>query len=251
MLKFKFDVKKSNNREANESTISIWNLKESSRTILQEKGLEVILKAGYIDGISQIVRSDIERTNITHPAVDWIVELELADGAAAMKSRRINKSFRGPQQPGAILKQAAEALGLDPGNLNEQIRTNGARSVLKEWLSGNVLSGKASDVLDEIASSMGLNYSVQDKKLQFLPKNGALSTPAIKVSLETGMVGSPQIGEDGTITVKSLLDPRMVPGQKIDVESLVVSGDFVVANVHHFGDTWGPEWTTEVEAKVQ
>lgn len=247
VLKMRFDITKTNNREANKAELVIWNLKETSRTKLQERDLEVIIEAGYVDSIEQIFRGDTQRTVIAKEAVDWVVSIELGDGTKELKSKRINESFRGPQKPGQILKKAAEALGLDIGNLEDQIKKDGSRSVLKELISGYVMSGKASDVMDEIASSMGLNYSVQDKKLQVLPKGGWLPNPSIKLSAETGLIGSPQIGEKGGVTAASLLDPRMVPGQLVRVESEVIKGTFVVQKAHHVGDTWGNEWTTEME----
>jgi hypothetical protein len=245
MLKMRFDITKTNNREANSAELAIWNLKEESRTLLQPKGLEVIIKAGYVDSIAQIFKADSSRTVNSKELTDWITTIEFE--VKELKSKRINKSLRGPQKAGTILQEAADALGLDIGNVKDQIRSDGARSVLKEFVSGVVLSGKASDVMDEVASSLGLNYSVQDKKLQVLPKNGVLPGPAIDLSVETGMIGSPQIGEKGTVTTATLLDPRMVPGRRVKLDSLVVSGEFKVQKVHHVGDTWGAEWTSELE----
>lgn len=247
VLRIRFDVTKTNNREANKGELAIWNLKETSRTKLQEKDLEVVIKAGYVDSIAQISKSDIQRTIISKEATDWITTIELGDGTKELKKKRINYSARGPQKPGAMLKKAAEALGLDVGNLDEQVKKDGERSVLVELISGYVMSGKASDALDEIASSMGLNFSVQDKKLQFAPKGGHIKTPPLDLSYETGMLGSPQIGEKGAITVASLLDSRMVPLQRVKVNSSVVNGTFIIQKVHHVGDTWGAEWTTGLE----
>ena len=154
ILKMRFDIVSTNNREANKAELAIWNLKESSRTKLQEKNLEVIIKAGYVDSISQIFKGDTQRTVIEKEAVDWIATIELGDGAKELKNARINKSFRGPQKPGAILKELADAVGLDIGNLEEQIKQDGARSVLHEFINGIALSGKWSDKMDDVASSM-------------------------------------------------------------------------------------------------
>ena len=245
ILKMRFDITKTNNRAFNSAELAIWNLKLESRTLLQPKGLEVIIRAGYVDSLAQIWKGDSARTVNAKDITDWITTIEFED--KELKSKRINKSLRAPQDSGTILKELTDALGLDIGNVKEQIRSNGARSVLKQFVSGVVLSGKVADLMDEYASSMGLNYSVQDKKLQVLPKNGVLPGPAIDLSAETGMLGSPQIGEKGTLTTDTLLDPRMVPGRRVKIDSLVVSGEFKVQKVRHVGDTWGAEWTTELE----
>lgn len=247
LLKLTFDVEKTADRSANTASLAVWNLAETTRSWFQEKGLEVIIEAGYVDERNQIFKGDIESTLITRPSVDWIVQLELGDGSQALKSARINESLRGPQKLGKVLEKAANALGLDVGNLKEQVRTDGARSVLKQLLNNIILSGKASDVLDEISSAAGLTYSIQDKSLQFVAKGGSVSGPAIELNDSRGLIGSPEVGEKGVVTAKSLLNGRIKPGVRIDLESLLLDGEYIVQKVKHSGDTWGNDWHTEME----
>lgn len=246
ILKIRFDITKTNNREPNKAELSIWNLQEQNRAKLQEKDLEVIIEAGYLEERNQIFKGDIETTTIGRSSVDWITTLELGDGSKQMQSSRINQSFRGPQTPGEMLKKVASALGLDTGNLNEKA---GGISVLKEFIQNVILSGKVTDVIDDIASSMGLNFSVQDKSLQFLSKGEVLPGPEIPLQAATGLIGSPSVGEKGVVTAVSLLNGRYKPGVGMRIKSLVVSGSFVVQKVQHVGDTWGDEWTTNLELK--
>lgn len=255
ILKMRFDITKTNSKDPNSAEISIWNLNSESRSALQEKGLEVVIEAGYADEVNQVFKGDLEEATITKGSVNWITSLELGDGSKQMGSARINDSFRGPQSMGQMIKKAAESLGLDIGNLDEKIRTDGNRSVLKTLISGAVLSGKSSDVLDKLAAAAGLNFSVQDKKLQFLGKDASgkdevLPGPAIQINAENGMLGSPQVGEAGVVSVTTLLNGRIIPGRRLTIKSLLVNGDFVARKAQHVGDTWGPEWVTNVvEAK--
>ena len=247
ILAMRFDITKTNNREANKCELKIWNLKKESRAKLQEKGLEVVIEAGYIDEINQIFKGDLENATTGRDAVNWLTTVELGDGSRQMKSSRINESLRGPQSIGRMLKKVADTLGLNPGNLQEKVDSNGARSVLKQLLNTVVLSGKSIDVLDEIASSMGLNISVQDKALQFLAKGEALAGPAVPISAATGLLGSPEVGENGVVSAVSLLNGRFKPGSKVSIDSRVVAGDFIAQKVQHVGHTWGEEWTTGLE----
>ncbi len=246
VLKMRFDITKTNNREPNKAELKIWNLSPGSRSKLQAKDLEVVIQAGYVTGRAQIFKGDLETARTEKTSVDWITTLELGDGTKQMRKSRINKSFRGGQSAGQMLKVAAEALGLDTGNLKEKVASDGARSVLKQFV-GLVLSGKATDVLDDVASAMGLTYSVQDKSLQFLSRGEAVKGPAIKLNPATGLVGSPDVGEKGVVTASSLLNGRIRPGSKIDLTSLVVTGSFVCQKVQHVGDTWGAEWGSNIE----
>ena len=247
LLQVKFDVVKTAGKDPNKGKLAIWNLTEANRARLQEKGLEVIIEAGYLSGVEQIFKGDIDQSTITRDAVNWVVELELGDGSKAIKSARINESARGPQTPGAMLKKAAEALGLDPGNLNDKVSADGARSILKELVSGYVLSGNASEVLDEVASSLGLRFSVQDKRLQFLAPGEALSDPAVKLNAGTGLLGSPSVGEKGVVTAVSLLNGRVKPGRLVELDSVLLSGEYVTKKVQHRGETWGSAWSTTIE----
>lgn len=251
ILAMRFDITKTNNREPNKCELTVWNLKAESRAKLQEEGLEVIIQAGYVDEINQIFKGDLESATTGRDAVNWITMLELGDGSKRMKSSRINESFRGGQPVGQMLKRVAETLGLDPGNLQEKVDSDGARSVLKELINMVVLSGKSMDVLDEIASSMGLNVSVQDKALQFLAKGEVLAGPAINLSASTGMLGSPEVGEKGVVSAMSLLNGRFKPGGPVSIDSRVISGDFVAQKVQHVGHTWGDEWTSGLELNPQ
>lgn len=247
LLRMRFDVTKTNNREPNTAKLTIWNLAEDSRSKLQSEDLEVIIEAGYVDELVQIFKGDLETATTTKESVNWMTELELGDGSTLMQSSRINEGFRGGQAPGAILKKAAAALGLDAGNIDEKVSADGARSVLKQFINNVILSGKTTDVLDEVAASLGLNYSVQDKSLQLLAKGESLSDPAVPLSVKTGLIGSPKIGEKGVISVESLMNGVMKPGRKIDLDSVALSGAYIAQKVQHVGDTWGPEWITAME----
>lgn len=251
VLAVKFDIDRDDGRSGNKAKLTIWNLTETNRTILQKKGLEVTIEAGYVDEIVQLFKGDIDTTTIERDAVNWMTTVELTDGGRAMKSARINESFRGGQPIGQMLKKAASALGLDVGNLEEKVSTDGARSVLKELVSSVVLSGNAADVVEELAESMGLKFSVQDKRLQFLGKGESLPGPAVKLSAATGLLGSPSIGEKGVIKIRSLLNGRVSPGRKIELESVITSGTLIARKVSHSGATWGSDWTTNIEAVVE
>lgn len=251
VLAMDFNISKGDARNANKAQLKIWNLTKEQRVQLQEKGLEVIIEAGYVQEIKQIFKGDIDKSLITRDAVNWVTNLELLDGGAATKTARINESLRGGQPVGQILKKAAEAMGLDVGNLADKVSSDGGRSVLKELVSGIVLSGKADDVLDEISSSLGLKYSIQDKQLQFLAKGEATKDPPVILNAGTGLLGSPSVGEKGTITATSLLNGLIKPGRRVTLSSSVVDGTFVASKVKHRGQTWGDAWTTEVEMLPQ
>lgn len=249
VLAIKFSIEKTLSSGPNKGALTIYNLSEANRTRLQEKGLEVTIEAGYVDEVVQICKMDIEHTAITRDAVNWVTEVELVDGGAARKKSRTNVSFRGGQSIGSMLGKAVEGFGdaLGLGNLKEKIASGGGRSALKEFISGFVLSGKTDDIVDKLAASMGLKFSVQDKEMLFLGKGEVIPGPPVLLDLTAGLIGSPSVGEKGVVTAKSLLNGRIRPGRRVLLSSLTVSGDYYADKVKHSGETWGDDWTTEVE----
>lgn len=244
-LAAKFNIQRNDDREKNKAKLTLYNLAERTRSKFQERNLDVAIEAGYVEQISQIFKGYVHATTITRSEVDWITEVEMADGR--VNAKRINQSFRGPQSVGQMLKKAAESMGLDIGNLQEKVSADGGRSVLKEFVSGFVLSGKAEDVLDNLSDSLGLKMSVQDGKLQFLGKSEFLPGPSVPLSAGEGLIGSPSVGEKGVIKFRCLLNGRIVPGRLIELYSAVANGEIIARKVRHTGSTWGAEWTTEVE----
>jgi len=75
---------------------------------------------------------------------------------------------------------------------------------------------------------------------------------------DTGLIGSPERSDDIEETqsgerkrlgwrVKSLLNPQIRPGDRLQIKSAEVDGVFRAENVNHFGDTEGGDWYTEAE----
>lgn len=247
-LAAKFSVLKTDNREKNKARLTLFNLAERTRAKLQERRLPVEIEAGYVEEISRIFKGSIHSTTISRTETEWVTEVEMTDGGKAGTSARINESFRGTQSVGQMLKKAAASLGLDAGNLDEKVSLDGARSILKEFVSGFVLSGSAEDVVDKLAESMGLKFSIQDGSSQFLGKGEVLPGPPVFLTAGTGLIGSPSVGEKGVVKLRCLLNGLILPGRLIEVDSAVVSAELVTKQVRHTGATWGSDWTTQVEA---
>ena len=114
---------------------------------------------------------------------------------------------------------------------------------------GIVVEGKVSKLLDKYVSGAGYQWSIQDGVLQVLaPSETTLETVYV-LNAASGLIGSPEKGEDGTVKAVSLLQGGIRPGRRIQLDSAMVQGTFKIERVIHHGDTWGKDWYTEVEAK--
>lgn len=257
LLGVAFNIKRTLNREPNKGTITILNLSKDSRSKLAVEGkLPVTLRAGHLnDKASLIYQGDVRFSNIVNDGVQWITSFETGDGSRTYKTARINKSLKNPTT-GDLLRECGrvlEANGIGLGNLQSKIDEGGVVPTLIDFFGGVVLSGKVVDVMTQVCTSLGYEWSIQDEQIQILrPDEKLSSSPAqiLVVSPSTGLIGSPQLGKKSLVNFRMLVDGRARPGKTIRLESdQFPSGDLRVERVNHIGDTWGNDWYSDIEAK--
>lgn len=254
LLRVQFKVTRSLKREPNTANVSIYNLNPDNRAALQNKGIATIIEAGYADNISQIFSGVLEFGSTTKNGPDFITTVQTSDGGDKYRSARINTSLKGPVKIESVLRTAGEALGLNLGNLKEKIASGSLRSSLQEITSGAVLSGKAEKIFTKVAKKMGYGWSVQDGQIQLLGPNEVIANAdAVLLTATngrtTGLVGSPEPGENGIVKARSLLQPDLMPGRRVKLESREIDGFYRAEKVVFTGDTWGGDWYSDIEAK--
>lgn len=251
-LRVKFKIVRSSQKEPNNADIDIYNLKRESRAAVSEKGLVVNLEAGYYENTAQIFLGTVEHATHVLNGRDWITKLQADDSGQAYKSSRINVSLAGPAQIGDVLQAAADALGVDAGNVAEKVSAGSIRGALSEFTNGIVLSGKTEQQLDKVLKSMGYSWSIQAGQLQVLGPDETVGDQAFLLTSETGLIGVPEAGEDGLVKARGLLQPEILPGKQVElvtVGSESLNGVYRVEKVTFVGDTWGSEWYVDIEGK--
>lgn len=251
MLKAEINVVLSSGKDPNSANVTIYNLSDKTRKELQKEKIKLLIEVGYVNNISKIFEGDITFSQSKYTETEWITSVQCGDGVQKFKSARINKSFKGPIKVGEVLKEAAKELGFNIDSIQEQIKNGSIRGALTEFANGIVLSGKGEQQLDKILKSMGYSWSIQSGQLQLLGPKDTVNNDAILLNHETGMIGSPEIGEKGFIKVRSLIQPNLLPGNKIKIESKnnEIDGFFRVEKSTFSCDTWGDNWYVDLEAK--
>lgn len=247
-LRVAFKVEKSLDRNPNKADIQIWNLNENHRKTLQKKQ-QIIVEAGYVSTMQLLFSGDITFVNHVREGADWVTTIQNGDGSNQFASSQMNVSFAPGAQMEAVLKSAAEAMGVGLGNAMEKFGAGGFRKGITEFTRGIVTSGMTKDVLDRLASTTGFTWSIQDGELQILGPGDTTTEELVSLTKDSGLIGSPEVGEDGVVKAKSLLQGTIRPGRKIRIQSLMMDGFFRVEKVTHSGDTWGSDWYSELEAK--
>lgn len=252
-LDINFEVQKSVEREPNTAKIQVYNLSPHRRAQVREtEDLTVKLEAGYVGQTSVLFEGDVRTADSVPDGVDVIITLECEDGGTAYRATRVNRSFEAGTSVQTVLRAAAEAMGVGDGNLREVSQTVELEGGGTMYPEGTVLSGRACDEVDRIARSCGLTWSVQNGVLQFRRGSQPLETTAIRLTPNTGLIGSPsrvtetQGQRHGLVDAMALLIPGLYPARKVVLESREVEGQFQVHRVKHIGDSAGADWFAEL-----
>lgn len=245
-LRVFFSIEKTPNRDPNRAEVSVYNLNAVHRKTLQEK-LPLILQAGYVGNKQQIFFGDISFIDSRREGSNWVTTIEAGDGQKNYSSKRMSVSFGPGTTLQQLLIQAATALQILPGNSITKFGTP-LRGLIA-FKKGVSVVGRVSRILDKYVTSAGYQWSIQDGQLQVLSPDETLVESVTILNKATGLIGSPEQGEDGTVKARSLLQPAIVPGGRVILESEMVKGTFKAEQVSYIGDTWGPDWYTEFEGK--
>lgn len=264
-MRVTFKTKKTLGKEPNTAEVTVYNLSEQTRAELQDKNLRVTLQAGYADTLATIFIGDSRDIDSETDGPTWQTAIELGDGERAYKHARTSRSFRGGVKVNDILRRIADDLGLG-GSIN------GAESLRsKQFVSGYVAHGKSAKELDRLLRGFGFEWSIQDGDLQILKPDEPTSESIISLDSSSGLIGSPTLNtpEGGVVTsvdpfkarvtstrvkgkptlkARSLLQPEIKCGRKIDVDSITgIRGRFKITSVEHSGDTSGGDWYSDFE----
>lgn len=248
-----FDISKSlSPKTPNTAELKIWNLNAAHRKQLQEaERVFVSIEAGYESGTSLLFRGDLRDVVSLRESADWVTTVTSDSGRRARKAR-IVKSFAPGSTVGDVLNAAAKAMGVKLGNsaqriVNAKITGTSASS----FFNGYALAGAIEHEIDRIARSCGLEWSVQDDELQFLDFGAPLAQIAVKLTPETGLIGSPEPGNKGIVEARTLIIPDLYPGRRVEVQSEHVQGMFRVETTKHSGSTFGRDWYVDMQLKSE
>ncbi|MHB8736318.1 MAG: hypothetical protein ACYC6M_13535 [Terriglobales bacterium] len=254
-LRLTFKVTRSLRAKPPLAEVSIYNLSTDSRHYVESDSWPVRIEAGYLAGFGQIFAGDISdawSNRHGQTKADWRTVIKARDGWRAFTRRYVSKSF-GPGTPKASAVQALfDAMGL-PAASDALAQIQGV------YATGTALSGVAADYLDDICTSYGLRWLVQDGEIQILSETGSTTESAVLLSPDTGLIGFPedhQLSSAGGAKSKAvkgkytrvvaLLNPGLRPGRRVILKSREVSGDFRAVEVRHEGDTHSDKWQSEV-----
>lgn len=251
-LRVKFDIDKNMIGSSNKSKIEIYNLSTQSRMAIK-KGYVLQLNAGYNGLIEQLFVGNVVTPISKRKDADIITEIECGDGESSITFARLDKSYGAGVKLSDILQDVARAMG--SATTYNPLATNAGIAVGIPDLvfnKGFVASGACRDSLDKLLKPQGLEWSIQNGNLNIIPITAYNGASAIIVSSDTGMIGVPSQNDFFT-QFESLLNPKLVPGQliKMESENTALNGFYKIRRSHFEGDSHDTKWQVSCECIPQ
>lgn len=253
-LRVSFQIQKNLAWSTNTGIIRIWNLSSSHRNLIKDFGDEVTVYAGYERGSGEELLYIGDTTTVYHTFdfPEIITTLECGDGERFVNQKHFSLSFQAGASAREVIRTIATRMGIPI--------TEFALSDNLIYDNGFASAGMGKEALLKACAMLGLQASVQNETLQIIPVNGVIDEPAIKIDVNNSMIGIPQrytykrqdffvLGPAVGWRVNTLLFPRILPGAKLDIASgyLGFQGIFRCETIRHSGDTYGPQWESNME----
>lgn len=245
-LRIKFKVEKSPAKNANTANIEIYNLSESSRNLFQNDDPVILLSAGYNEKIGGIFAGDVSKVEHKYDSIngDVITVIQAGDGEKALQKSTVSKSYI----KGTKITNVVQDVISSFTNVSFSQNLSGVIPAAAELVTGGSFEGQSDNILSELLSSFGLDFSIQDNEL-IVAGNPALNETGIQVvSRNTGLIGSPSKTENG-IALSMLLEASIRPGSIMKVESKFITGNYKATKVIYDGDNFNNNWYNSMEAE--
>lgn len=239
--------------------ISIYNLNAPTEQLILKQGMQVTLWAGYQQKPYGVIFKGTlfqpmwERQNVTdyRLTLHCIVGIqEDANNFVAIGTGQLLT------QRDIIARMAANAR--TPINIESMDSEALSKT---QYPRGQTLFGNPGKYFKEAAKAAGLNYWISGIGANVRSLRSATSVPTYSFGPDSGLVGTPQVTQDG-VQCTVLLDPRIIMGEQIELKASNIrqqarvqgnyatildrDGIYTVIGIRHRGDSRGQEWYSDL-----
>lgn len=250
-LRVQFEVERSFNGGADKAKISIYNLSPRNRSAIA-RGTTMRLRAGYRGRMGLLFTGTVRNVSSDQQGPDVVTVAQLGDGEPVISYGTVNRSYTSPVTLAQVLQDVARDLELDLGGHVVDVAPGVVKGLPDvTYPLGLTVTGAVRDWLEMLLKDNGLDWSIQNGKLNILPRGGTQYVTATVVSKRTGMVGTPAFNEK-YLKFTSLMNHQLVPGAYVQIvsDNRRVSGYYRLATAKVTGDTHEAPWTVECEGEL-
>ena len=253
-LQVRFDITKSsdNKRKSNGAVVEIFNLSDNTLKKFKDTLVRVELKVGYSDiGLTTILIGNVTELKTVQNGSDRVTQLKLGEAYVALNEDTI----RGVAPAGTKLKDFLNEVVGKMSNVSLGAMTG--VNINSELTFGYPYSGTPREVLSDLAETYRLEWRVDRDVLTVTDETG-LADPdkkkAFVLNENTGLIDIPfetsgkqsSLKKDPNrrmgVQFKCLLNPRIIPGSIVRLESKLITGWFKVKTARYFGGYDDTEW---------
>lgn len=264
-----FEIKKSITSSSKESKIEIYNLARDTRDrfrdvirrnydLIQQNQSQLIvyLYAGYQEdtGLELLYSANITNISSRREPPDVITTIFCADNAGVFQNSFISASYNEGVSTKQVLDDLSKALNMpvdDSSNVSHIGLANGYS-----------FAGAAKEGLNKVMRQLKSHWTPESGKIRIHPIGGYTNDSIVVISANSGMIKSPErLESQGTDSdnakpkhgwkITSLLQPKLLPGRRVKIESEAVNGLYIIDSVEHSGDTAEGDWKSVIETKEQ
>ena len=259
-LRIRFEVIKNQltSRLQNACKVEIFNLSESTREKIKDRGTQVDLRVGYGTELRSLFCGQLRRAFSTHENTEWITTVYANEEWQTKQNATITREWAAGVPVVNVIADLAASFG--PAAAGFLIQDTGPLPTLLAPLS---LTGSSSTAMDGLAETHGFSWGWVDGRLEIVGSEPNFPDRAVEISAATGMIGSPIVTDLG-IEVVTLLNPALKVHRKIKISSVGAGvkvglietretiptlhpGTYIIGEIESVGDTHGNDWLSKVK----
>jgi len=260
-LRITFQTHKADFETPNRADIRVYNLSEETARRVQREFSQVVLQGGYEGNFGLLFGGNIRQIRRGREnGVDTYLDILASDGDRAYNYAVVNQTLAagaGQAEQVRACQKAMSDHGVEPG----YTPALGGQALPR----GKVMYGMARSYMRDAADTTATTWSIQDGRMQMVPRGGYLPGEAVKLTHESGLIGQPEQTNEG-IKVRALINPRFRIGGRIWLNNASVirfktnlkigafqkaprlddDGFYRILAVEFKGDTRGQDWYADL-----
>jgi hypothetical protein len=227
-----FDVDRHVYSSPNEATIKIYNLSPDSRNQLRkdvldtDKSRRVTLQVGYGGNMSTIFDGTLDQCWSGRQGVNFITNLKCRDNGFIYSNTFVSVAYSDGESKQSVINKIIkqmESAGIQRGIVG---------NIEGSYPIGRTIEGLASDLLRTVTGDIAF---IDNNRVYVLNDDEALIGDYTEITSDTGLLNTP-ILENAYVRCDILLEPRLVVGQKIKLNSQTASEGYTVSGATYFGE---------------
>lgn len=254
-LDVEFKVRRSVTLGENVARFRIYNAQSQTRKDILKVGNTLVFKAGYEDeGIGTIFVGQITQATSAKRSGDWMTDVQATSLRGQDKSLEyvtLSLSYGAGTKVVSPLRDVAAALGLT---------VFGSDQAQVSMANGFVYAGSARGALTQIEKVLrplgrGLYVDNASVVVYDLGQQASGVFGSSLLGYDTGLLEAEDVtdaqdreGGRRRVRWRSILVPKIAPSGLITIDTLGLSGTFIVQQVEHLGDNFGGDFNSEGEA---